>query len=206
MYTIKFDKDLLFQNIRKAADSILRVWSEDSVVRFVEAAKDELDSAFEQFILESYRYFSSPQDGVITDKNLLLRFTDVQNGYSRQMREWKRFNPLSTEELFQDKGPSLSIMERVSVKRVCFALGGGTLAIVILRLLFKSGWLWLLELPILYIAVQEGLKGHRNDTEKELAIKKAALVEHTLQCVAHWLDSAEKKNASLLLSFGIETL
>ena len=205
MHTERIDRANLFAQVRQAADNTLGSFRDDAVKKFAVESKNLLESAFEEFILENDRYYSSDARGAIKDKRVLLAFTDAADGYLHQMMLWMQDNPitLASEVVSSASLSSLGILERHSVRNSVMALLGGNILIVGLRLLTGAGWVWWLELVVLYATYKIGMKGHQEDLLWEHKVRKDALVREIISDMSGWLDAAENKHLEVLKSFGI---
>ena len=209
----RIDRVSLKERVRELSKQYLREINDTYITLFANEAKKIVDNTFDDFVIAQETEYTSDSVHAITDKKALLEFTDAQNGYRRQMQDWVNEHPIEVkkQEISIDDLPTdIPFMERESLKRSMSTLGIGTMAVVGLKFLTGTNWLYLGELAILALSAQQYKVGVVAD-EKQLKlnrkkwaeVKTNNIIDLVIRDLDQWLDEAEQGNLRVIKSFNL---
>jgi len=142
-----------------------------------------------------------------------LQFTDVQDGYRRQMQNWVENHPIEVNKQtisIDDLPEDIPLLERESFKRSMSALGIGTVVVVGLRFLTGTKWIYLGELAVMALSRQQYQVGKEIDVNRQKQMqkdwfdaKKRGVINQIKQELDVWLDAAEEENNRVLKTFNL---
>ena len=209
----RIDRVSLKERVRELSKQYLREINDTYITLFANEAKKIVDNTFDDFVIAQETEYTSDSVHAITDKTVLLEFTDAQNGYRRRMQDWVNEHPIEVkkQEISIDDLPTdIPFMERESLKRSMSTLGIGTMAVVGLKLLTETNWLYLGELAILALSAQQYKVGVvadekqlKLDREKWAEVKTNNIIDLVIRDLDQWLDEAEQENLRVIKSFNL---
>jgi hypothetical protein len=204
----------IFDELANLEKQYLTELREANIKLFASEAKKLVDNSFDDFILAQEQTYTKDSLKGITDKNVLLAFTDIKTGYRRRMRDWVEAHPVETAETevsVEELEEKLPLHERAAFRHSVAALGIGTVSVVGLRILTGSSWVYLAELGVLAAAghlYQRGKKIDEQRTEvmrhQQEVILRKKVAKAIREDLVRWIDTAEEENRNVLKSFNIE--
>lgn len=204
---MKIDRTAIFEKIKASAQKHLSDIDESRVELFAIDVKNTVEIAFEKFVISQEQCYMEDPLLAIKDTNQLLRFSDVKNGYRRLMQDWVDEHPIEAKRNDVDINSlpmDIPFTERESIRRSMTTFGLGSVAVVGLRFLTGTCWLYLGEIAVLALSHQQYRKGMEVDKVRLAELKEANRlhIENVIkQGLNNWLDEAEKYNKEVLDSF-----
>lgn len=200
--------DNIYDRFEKLAEQYLCEVDEANVTLFVNEAKRAVDEAFDDFVTMQEQTKIAELGG---KREALLAFTDIQTGYRSLMQKWQECNPIEVqkETMNVEQLPeSIPFNEREAIKRSVASLGLGSIAVLGLRFLTGSSWLYLGELAVLGLSGQQYIAGQKEDgkmlaKKREMAKKKIKIglmtaIKNDLEA---WLQCAIAESERILQTF-----
>jgi len=209
----KIDRTDIYDKLNKLSDSYLTDISEANISLFANESKKMLDNVFDDFIAAQEQLYTGDSISAISDKKAKLQFTDVQDGYRRQMQNWVENHPIEVNKQtisIDDLPEDIPLLERESFKRSMSALGIGTVVVVGLRFLTGTKWIYLGELAVMALSRQQYQVGKEIDVNRQKQMqkdwfdaKKRGVINQIKQELDVWLDAAEEENNRVLKTFNL---
>lgn len=208
------DRVRIFDELANLEKQYLTELREANIKLFASEAKKLVDNSFDDFILAQEQTYTKDSLKGITDKKVLLAFTDIKTGYRRRMRDWVEAHPVDVTETkipVEELEKKIPLHERAAFRHSVAALGIGTVSVVGMRILTGTSWVYLAELIVLAAAghlYQRGKKIDDRRTEvmrrqQEIILRKK-VTKAIREDLVRWIDTAEEENRNVLNSFNVE--